>query len=105
MYHNIDLTDHFSHTDSSITTINFLKFSEKEWKKYADNSFAFHNRLRVYDYSEIFLKAGLNIVLQNNKLDENAKNLLNDAFMLDKKYQDRNVEDLVTGNIELIGKY
>ena len=105
MYHIIDLTDHFSHADKSITSINFLKFSEKEWKKYANNPFAYHNRLRVYDYSEIFQKAGLNIFLQNNKLDEDAKNLLNNAFVLDQKYQNRKAEDLATGNIEFIGQY
>jgi|ERR1035437_4272369 SAM-dependent methyltransferase len=105
MYHDIDLTDHFSHTDSSITSINFLKFSEKEWAKYSNNPFAYHNRLRIYDYSKIFQNVGLNIILQNNKIDKDAFNLLQDSFILDPNYQKRKTEDLVTGNIELIAQF
>ena len=96
MYHDIDMTDHFSHTDSRITSINFLKFSAKEWTKYSNNPFAYHNRLRIYDYSKIFQNTGFRIILQNNKIDEKAINTINRSFALDPNYQSRKIEDLVT---------
>ncbi|MCK4818489.1 class I SAM-dependent methyltransferase, partial [bacterium] len=39
--HFIDLSDHFQHQDNSITRINFLEYSEKEWDKIAGNEFAY----------------------------------------------------------------
>jgi ubiquinone/menaquinone biosynthesis C-methylase UbiE len=105
IYHDIDLTDHFSHTDSNITSINFLKFSEKEWAKYSNNPFAYHNRLRVYDYSKIFENVGLNIIIENIKRDEDAINSLKNSFVLDSKYLNEKAEDLVIGNMEVIAKY
>jgi SAM-dependent methyltransferase len=49
----IDYSDHYSHTDSNITSTNFLKYSELEFKKY-NTPLLFQNRLRHYDYIDIF---------------------------------------------------
>ncbi len=52
--HFIDLSDHFQHQDRSISKINFLRFTEKEWLKIAGNEFAYCNRLRASDYQHLF---------------------------------------------------
>jgi hypothetical protein len=39
--HFIDLSDHFQHQDKSITGINFLRYSGKEWDRIADNEVAY----------------------------------------------------------------
>jgi hypothetical protein len=57
----IDYSDHFSHTDSKIGPLNFLKYSNKTWKKYNTN-YLFHNRLRHQDYRKLFLKNGYKII-------------------------------------------
>ena len=49
----IDYSDHYSHTDQHITSGNFLRYSDKEFKKY-NNSLLFQNRLRHYHYIDIF---------------------------------------------------
>ena len=49
----IDYSDHYSHTDKNITSLNFLRYSNKEWNKY-NNSYLFQNRLRHQDYIEKF---------------------------------------------------
>ncbi|MFM6005613.1 MAG: methyltransferase domain-containing protein, partial [Sphaerospermopsis kisseleviana] len=33
--HKIDYSDHFSHSDKSISAINFLQFSDSEWNRIA----------------------------------------------------------------------
>lgn len=33
--HRIDYSDHFSHSDKSISSINFLQYSDNEWNKFA----------------------------------------------------------------------
>jgi hypothetical protein len=56
----VDYSDHYSHTDKNIGALNFLSYSEEEWKKF-NNSYLFQNRLRHQDYKRIFKKAGYKI--------------------------------------------
>tara|TARA_B100000965_G_scaffold395144_1_gene408251 strand:+ start:4141 stop:5001 length:861 start_codon:yes stop_codon:yes gene_type:complete len=56
----IDYSDHYSHTDKNINTLNFLKYDETEWQKY-NNSFLYQNRLRHRDYEKIFNLHGYKI--------------------------------------------
>jgi hypothetical protein len=36
--HRIDYSDHFSHSDKSISAINFLQYSDNEWERFAGNN-------------------------------------------------------------------
>ena len=56
----IDYSDHYSHTDSKIGNLNFLQFSDDEWKKY-NTPFLFQNRLGHQDFRDFFLKMGYKI--------------------------------------------
>ena len=49
----IDYSDHYSHTDKNINSLNFLKFDEGDWIKY-NNSYLYQNRLRHQDYRKLF---------------------------------------------------
>ena len=49
----IDYSDHYSHTDKNINSLNFLKFDEVDWVKY-NNAYLYQNRLRHQDYRKLF---------------------------------------------------
>jgi SAM-dependent methyltransferase len=66
MSHSIDLSDHFAHMDESITIYNFLKYSEAQWK-WINNSIQPMNRLRIYDYREMYRKISIPITLEINR--------------------------------------
>ena len=53
----IDYSDHYAHTDNNISLLNFLKFSHSQWKRY-NHKLHFQNRLRHYEYIDIFEKIG-----------------------------------------------
>ena len=57
----IDYTDHYAHTDSSISNLNYLMFSDSQWKKY-NHRVHFQNRMRHYDYLNIFDDCGFKII-------------------------------------------
>ncbi len=57
----IDYSDHYSHTDKSISRLNYLRFSEAEWRRYNHRRF-FQNRLRHSHYRQLFLDAGFDVV-------------------------------------------
>jgi hypothetical protein len=56
----IDYSDHYSHTDKNISSLNYLIYSNEEWEKY-NNSYLFQNRLRHQDYKKIFETNGYKI--------------------------------------------
>lgn len=56
----IDYSDHYSHTDKNISSLNYLQFSDDEWNKY-NTPMLFQNRLRHQDYREIFKLMGFRI--------------------------------------------
>lgn len=57
----IDYSDHYSHTDPSIGSLNFLQFAEGDWEK-LNHSNHYQNRLRHTHFGEIFECAGFDIV-------------------------------------------
>ena len=57
----IDYSDHYSHSDSSISQLNFLRFSESEWKTY-NHRYHYQNRLRHERYIELFQHYGFKLI-------------------------------------------
>ncbi|WP_193741349.1 methyltransferase domain-containing protein [Prochlorococcus marinus] len=57
----IDYSDHYAHTDNNISLLNFLKFSHHQWKRY-NHKIHFQNRLRHYEYIDIFKKIGFRTI-------------------------------------------
>jgi SAM-dependent methyltransferase len=66
MSHAVDLSDHFSHLDNSITPYNFLRFSDRGWRM-IDNSIQSQSRLRVDDYRAMFAETGWAPTLETTK--------------------------------------
>jgi hypothetical protein len=85
--HRIDYSDHFSHSDRSITGINFLQYSDEEWERYAGNRYMYMNRLRHDDYVALFETVGHRILATESDMDERSHALLTaDQFHLDKRF-------------------
>lgn len=88
--HKIDYSDHFAHSDTSISSINFLQFSDEKWSKIAGNRYMYMNRMRHDDFIGLFNSIGQKIVFQEARIDSQADKLLNDSgIMLDKKFKDK----------------
>jgi SAM-dependent methyltransferase len=105
LLHIIDPSDHFSHDDGSITAVNFLQFSDREWASLAANRFMFHNRLRAYEYVELFTRAGVRIVGRREALDERSLKALQNGFSLDERFRHIDLEQLAIRCIILMGEY
>ena len=65
----IDYSDHYAHTDSSISLLNYLNYSLHDWKKY-NHSCHYQNRLRHYEYIEIFENCGFKVLSEQLHYDE-----------------------------------
>jgi SAM-dependent methyltransferase len=58
----IDLQDHYSYFDPSISRYNFLRYSERTWRLF-NSPLHFQNRLRASDYLRLVREAGFELVL------------------------------------------
>ena len=76
----IDYSDHYAHTDRTISELNYLKFDENSWKRY-NHKCHYQNRLRHYDYVEIFNRCGFVVIEEQLVFSENKiPNELIEAF-------------------------
>ncbi len=94
--HHIDPSDHFAHEDKTLSLIHFLQFEEREWSRYNDNQFAYHNRLRRSDYDRIYDAAGHEVFSRHPFLDEPSLAAIRSGFPLATPFQGREAEDLCT---------
>jgi len=93
--HRIDYSDHFSHSDKTISSINFLKFSDDEWEKYAGNRYMYMNRLRHDDYILLFQSLGHRILAADTDVDEQSQELLRTgSFRLNERFKSKSVNVL-----------
>lgn len=79
----IDYSDHYAHTDNSISLLNYLKFDNSTWKKF-NHDCHYQNRLRHYDYLRIFNETGFHVV--EEKLCYAEKNIPSEIAEI---YKDR----------------
>jgi len=100
--HTVDLSDHFAHSDGSISAINFLQFSEKEWMRYAGNRYMYHNRLRVDDYVDLFEAAGLQVLCIGSSTDARALKELGSGFVLDRRFAAKSAEKNATVHMQVV---
>lgn len=60
--HCVNCGDHYAYFDRSITPINYLRFSERQWRRW-NNEILYQNRLRPVDFIESAQRAGLEVAL------------------------------------------
>jgi SAM-dependent methyltransferase len=105
LVHIIDPSDHFSHDDASITAVNFLQFGDDEWAKWAGNQFMYHNRLRAFEYLELFERAGVRILKQMQTLDEPSLSALKNGFPLHRQFGHIPAEQLAVRSLNVLGTF
>lgn len=93
--HRIDYSDHFSHSDKSISAINFLQYSDSEWDRYAGNRYMYMNRLRHDDFLELFESAGHRILTNEASKDNHSLELLSQGTLpLNERFKNKSEEIL-----------
>lgn len=100
MLHLIDLSDHFSHGDPTISSINFLRFSEASFSKY-NTTFLYQNRLRSHQWRRIFEDSGFEIRVWQEIRDAGIRSLL-PRFPLDRAFAHLSEEELCIGSIRVV---
>ena len=72
MSHFIDLRDHYSYVDASVSPLNYLRFPSTRWRWF-NNSLHYQNRLRPSEYLALHEAAGLHVVSSRPELASMAE--------------------------------
>ena len=94
MCHFIDNSDHWEHNDKSISTVNFLKFSDSVARLLCSgHPRNYQNRMRHFEYIKLLEASGFTIDRDESEVDKNA---LRDLKHIDvcKRYRDTPHEQL-----------
>jgi hypothetical protein len=102
MVHLIDPGDHFSYADPSVSPINFLRFSEREFAKY-NSAFMYQNRLRAPEWRDLIQHHRFEILHWRGSLDAHALRAL-PSLPLYRSFSHFSPEDLCTTVIWVIAK-
>ena len=101
--HHIDLSDHSAHVDPSITLINFLQYSDRQWRWFASTPWSYHNRLRVDAYRDIYTQAGHELLSWNPHVDRKSIEAL-EYLPLDSQYQGVDPATLCTVYLDVVSR-
>ena len=104
MVHTVDPSDHFSQTDPSLNSVNFLRYSQSEWSKIAGNQFMYQNRLRVSDYQRTLEQSGFCIESKSTALDSKALKAILSGFPIHADFSHLTPEDLATAKLDFIAR-
>jgi SAM-dependent methyltransferase len=102
MLHLIDMSDHFSHSDPSISTINFLQFSEQAFARY-NTYHLYQNRLRAPKWRQVITSRGFEIIYWEPVVDESAAKQLA-QLRLAEGFARLNADDLCTTSVCVLAK-
>lgn len=74
--HRFNPGDHFSGGDASITSANFLQYSQEEWEPLGGAGLAYHNRLRCPQHATLIEESGFEIVYRRTRPDPHARHAI-----------------------------
>jgi cyclopropane fatty-acyl-phospholipid synthase-like methyltransferase len=81
--HQIDLGDHLAYYDNGVSVKNYLRYSDKIWRRYFENDVQYFNLVQRPEWLDFFRKAGFELVEEESisadigtiKVDKSKENL------------------------------
>ncbi len=100
--HNVACNDHYAHFDKSISYVNFLRFSENQWRVW-NNRLQFQNRMRAPEFLALARDAGFEIAAQHTHVAAGSREALR-SFTIAPEFRSFSESDLATTTIDFIGR-
>ncbi|MGC8652362.1 MAG: class I SAM-dependent methyltransferase, partial [Candidatus Kryptoniota bacterium] len=100
MSHSIDMSDHFAHFDRSLSSFNFLKYSERQWR-FINNSLLTQNRLKLSDFLTLFQECGFKTLIHEDRMGNRSEL---SRVPLNKKFKRYAAEDLLVTHSLIVSR-
>ncbi len=102
MIYFIDPSDHFAHSDETISFINFLQYTERQWNMFSGNRFMYHNRMRAIEYESIISKLGLKTIHEEKVVDSKSLSLLKNGFSVNSRFSSNTDQENATSQFQVL---
>jgi SAM-dependent methyltransferase len=103
MSSRIDLRDHYSYFDRSVSPYNFLRYSDRAWWLF-NSSLLYQNRLRRPDYLQAVADAGLSVVGESATRPTDPELAMLDRIEVAPRFRSYSVEDLAVVALVLVAR-
>jgi hypothetical protein len=84
----IDLGDHLAYYDRSVSLKNYLRYSDRAWRRFFQNDVQYFNRVQRPEWLNLFRNTGLELE------EEETQSVDTDSIRIDKNYENLNRKDL-----------
>ena len=99
----VDMQDHYSYFDGSVSRYGFLRYPERTWRLF-NSPIHYQNRLRYPDYLSLLDEAGFDVVEQHpSRPDERDLELLR-VLPLAPEFRGYEVEDLGVKTLRFVAR-
>lgn len=96
--HWVSSSDHRAFGDPALTNIDFLRYSERRWRLFGGNRFAYHNRLRRPEYRQLFEESGWEPLVDEAVVDETTVAIAA-SMRLPDRFGYMSCDDLAAGSL------
>lgn len=100
MTHRLNLVDQYSYFDKKITTLNFLRYTDAQWRWF-NSPLIWQSRLRVTDYQRLYREAGFDVVSEDNQ-SAHVEQL--ERIQLAPRFQQYSAKDLLVIHSFMVGR-
>ncbi|MBU1043282.1 MAG: class I SAM-dependent methyltransferase [Candidatus Omnitrophica bacterium] len=98
--HSVNCGDHYAYFDKNITPINYLRYSESDWK-FWNNALQFQNRLRPIDFVESAKKAGFEILLYKYKPKPDLLNIVS-SLKIAREFHNYSIDQICSTSVDFV---
>ena len=102
VFHSVNCGDHYAYVDRSIHQLNYLQFSEADWRKW-NSRFLYQNRLRAVDFVDMARAAGFTIEVDSSRPHPMRLQQL-DTISVAPEFAGYSREQLAITSIDFIGR-
>lgn len=100
--HSVACNDHYAHFDRRISFVNYLRYSEAQWRRW-NNRLHYQNRLRAVDFLESAEAAGLPIIFWQTAVRPGTREALA-AMKIAPEFRRYDPEQLAVTSIDFIAR-
>ena len=94
--HSINIADHLHHYDQSVSSKQYLTYSESQWRFWCENGVQYINRIQRSDWLRMFTRAGFSLVEEGGHYADLAN------LRIHPRYQSLTRKDIDCTNLLLV---
>jgi SAM-dependent methyltransferase len=100
--HGVACNDHYAHFDDSISFVNYLRFSEAEWRLW-NNDICFQNRLRAQEILDLVRAGGFELVTVRTATRQGSVEALS-RFAVAPEFARMSVDELAVTSVDFVAR-